>query len=117
MILNLGIQCMEDCFADHAEDCINSDWEEIWAAVGIEPPHPDESDNEDIAYHLQACGKSGYLVRFATPIPRDITTSSFRFSWGMYTTQWIYSETIQDACNKAIEWRRGYIEKERAKAA
>lgn len=47
---------------------------------------------------------NGFLVQAATPVRSYSCADWFGCSWGYYSTQWILAETIDKACEMAIEW-------------
>lgn len=108
-IFHLGAQCITDEFSwpSELEDLFNDCYEDVFNAIGIEPP--EDEDKGYIIEHLLENNKLGFLVQFATPVPRDITESGFTFSWGYYTTKLIYSDNFDDACKQALVWREEYI--------
>ena len=115
-IFHLGAQCITDEFSwpSELEDLFDDYYEECFEAIGIEPP--EDEDKGYIIDHLLDNEKLGFLVKFATKIPRNITDSGFSCSWGMYTTKLIYSDSFEDACRQALKWRDEYIEKKLAEA-
>ncbi len=52
-----------------------------------------------VAERLLFARKDGYLVEYGTPI---ITDGSY--SWGHYTTEWFYGETVEDTFAAAVTW-------------
>ena len=115
-LLNLGIQCFNDGLPDHIYDVIKMGGEEIWAAIG--KGGPDTSDMDAIIEHLWVNGVYGFLVQFATPNPTKFIGGGYAtMGWGMYTTGWVYAETLEEACGKGIAWKKAYIEEERILAS
>lgn len=117
-IIHLGTQCIDDCsWTDDAEEAFMNDFERVWEAIGISPPEEEPDELWAIAEHLLHGKKNGFLIQFATPMPRNITKGgSYSFSWGAYTTHWVYADSFEIACEKAIEWKNEYIAKEFEKA-
>ena len=117
-IVHIGTQCLDDySWSDAAEEAFQQDFERVWPALGIHPPEEDEDELWAISEHLKDHNKSGFLVQFAAPIPKFMDSDSYTCSWGYYTTEWIYAETYDAVCEKAIKWRKEYLEKEKLKAA
>lgn len=61
--------------------------------------------NEQVYRH--AC--YGYLVQYATPVftPHRGSSGDWNggsFSWGYYSTQWFYGETLEETVGKALGW-------------
>jgi len=84
----------------------------LWESIGIEPPY-DLDDPGLIFDHLMDNDKSGFLVKFATPVPQNIKDGSHSMSWGYYAAKWIYADTYQEACEKALAWRCQFVESKR----
>lgn len=114
-IIHLGTQCLGDNAASVIDDALNQDWDGIWAAIGRGEPQGDELDF--VAEHIVDKRIFGFLVQFATPVPKHITDDSYSFSWGWYHTRWIYADSFDDACQQALVWRTDYIARQREKAA
>ena len=56
-------------------------------------------------------GFYGFMVKFATPIMDDGT-----YSWGMYRTQWVYGDTVDEAMERGFKWVASQREAEAKKA-
>lgn len=118
LIIHIGTQLLDGCTSDAVEEAFNDDWSQIWEALGCRPTEDGESDMEDVSYYLRnQVEKQGYLVKFATPVPHRFTEHGYAFSWGYYTSSWIYAETYEEACQKAIEWQAEYVERKRKEEA
>lgn len=84
-------------------------------------PMTDAEEREDfntLVYH-HAC--YGYLVLYGTPIftPRRGSSGDWNggsFSWGYYSTQWFYGETLEETVGKALSWAEARRAAEIAKA-
>ena len=51
----------------------------------------------------------GFLAKVETPFPISASShTSFTFSWGMFTSTWVYSETLEELAQKATEWAEGW---------
>ena len=62
---------------------------------------------DEIACVLYNEGKlNGYLAKFAKPVATNFYESGFSFSWGWYTTTWLYAETLEDLFRKSFEWAK-----------
>ena len=118
LILHLGTQCFtqpdECCWSYAAKDVFDDEPDEVWEAIGLDIP--EHSGLDAISEYLVDNNKLGFLVRFATPVPHHITQNGYSYSWGRYTTKFVYGETYEVACRKAIDWKKVYIAKKKAKA-
>ena len=56
-------------------------------------------------------GFYGFMVKFATPIMNCGT-----YSWGMYVTQWVYGDTVDEAMERGFKWVASQREAEAKKA-
>ena len=111
-VIHIGTMCMDDAWPDIAAEAFE-DEEGVWAALGIEKP--DDVSTEAWSEALQDACKLGFLVQFATPVPEGFYEGGYSFSWGCYSTQWIYGESFESACNKAKKWQAEFIKKRHAK--
>ncbi len=59
---------------------------------------------DDIFEWLRDTGKLGFLVNFATPVMEKSGENSRSFSWGYYSTKWIYAESMEEAVDKGLAW-------------
>lgn len=84
----------------------------------------EERDDFNTLAYRHAC--YGYLVQYATPVftPRRDSGGEWNggsFSWGYYSTQWFYGETLEETVSKALSWaeacRAAEITKAEAKEA
>ena len=115
-IIHIPTMLAQDAWPEIAREAfMEDDPDPIWEEIGIEPPY--DLDDEGLIFeHLTDNRKCGYLVKFATPVPEDIKADSHRLSWGYYKMQWIYAESYEQACEKALDWRQELIDKKRTKA-
>lgn len=60
--------------------------------------------------------RHGYGILFATPVMKPIGEGGRDYSWGHYSTKWIYADTLEEAVDKAVLWaaERRQVEVERA---
>lgn len=56
-------------------------------------------------------GFYGYMVKFATPVMDDGT-----YSWGVYRTQWVYGDTVDEAFERGFKWVASQREAESKKS-
>lgn len=113
-IIHLGIQCIDELSPDVKEE-FKYDYNEISSALGLESPDLLDGDDEDISSLFIESGKLGFLIKFATPVPKFYSdnSDSYSFSWSFCRMEWIYGETLEEACKKAIEWKEVYINSEK----
>ncbi len=114
-LIHIGTMCMDDSWPDIASESFEEDFNDVWAAMGIS--EPDESCESEWSEALRDARKLGFLVQFATPVPdRFYDGGSYSFSWAFYTLHWIYDDSLESACVRALEWKEEFIEKKRANA-
>ena len=116
-IIHLAAMCMDDSWPSEVQDAFQDDWERIWPALGLD--EPDTEDREEIASRLFLKKRLGFLVKVATPIPRNFSkdSSAYQFSWGIYATEWIYDDSLEAVYEKAAAWQERLIEEKRKAAA
>ena len=85
----------------------DGDYEKMFGAAL--PSHVDDEDEEDVAQHMVLSGMNGLLCHCRTPSPIDAHGTNYR--WGMYCTFWVYSESLEDAFEKAVKEGRRLKEK------
>lgn len=75
------------------------------------------SRNDSVCEWLSDQKKLGFLVKFATPVMEKRGGGSRSFSWGYYSTKWIYAETLDEAVTKGMVWvkKRRQAEDRKAK--
>lgn len=115
-IIHLATMLAHDQWPDAAKEAfMEEEPERIWSAIGIEPPY--DIDDEGLIFeHLMDHSRLGFLVSFATPVPQDIGHESWRLSWGYYRMEWIYADTYEQACEKALDWRQEFVDRRREEA-
>lgn len=108
VIIHIGTMFIDGAVSSEVRDALEFDWENIFTAIGCDQP---EHEDEDfiVDYFRDEVNKQGFLVRFSTPIPKNISRHGYSISWGSYMNKWIYADTYQEACNKALVWRGDYI--------
>lgn len=113
-VLHLGTMCMDDAWPDIAQETFEDD-ADIWTALGMAEPELESDDPEGWSETIRDARKLGFLIQFATPVPDRFYEGGFSFSWGWYTTRWIYDESFESACEQAMKWQKEFIEIRRAK--
>lgn len=109
-ILIAGSICCGDAFPEDLNDFFEEEDEKtIAGCLGEIPDYVDlfapNYERQDAIYEwLRDAGKLGFLVQFATPVMTPTGKNSRSFSWGYYSTTWIYAETIDDAVNQGLKW-------------
>lgn len=116
VVLHLGTMCLHDAFPDAAKEAFEDDADEVREALAWPGKLPEDFDAEEIADLLRRAKKQGFLVKFATPAPVDFTETGHSFSWGYYSTKWIYAEDFEEACRGALAWAEKYVADRRAAA-
>jgi hypothetical protein len=111
-VIHIGTQCVAEYLPSNVSELFRDGWDLIFKAMGLDEPvfDPAKYDFEELSWHLRENKKQGFLVQFVTPAPRNFTSAeSYSHSWGTYATEWIYAETMQDACDQAFLWQEAYI--------
>lgn len=75
-----------------------------------------EYDHSDFVEWANRHNKLGFLVQFATPVIQG-DSSCRTYSWGHYSTCWIYAETLAEAVEHGLKWVPERRAKEALKAA
>lgn len=126
-ILHLGAMVTEaDIVPDAVEDFIDDLDSHLaaelaedmpWLAKLLEQETDSEEDSPLSRYeqtglfnelvYRHAC--YGYLVQYGTPVftPHRGSNGDWNggsFSWGYYSTQWFYGETLEETVGKALSW-------------
>lgn len=115
-----GVLANDELPDDFEDFLCDEDWDVLEACFGHIPQRvKDEAeDNHDAALPdwLRESRKLGIVLQMATPvmIPKGNGTS---YSWGYYTTKWVYGETMAKALEAGFAWVKKQREKERAAAA
>lgn len=118
-VIHLGTMCLGEDWPDISKEAFDYDRDEILNALGLPFAEDDDEIPEDFWEFdqlLSSRGKLGWLVLFATPVPRNFSESGYSFSWGHYATQWIYGESFEDCCQQSIKWQAEFIEQRRKQA-
>lgn len=130
-IIHLGSMVTDsDAIPDCLQDFLDDLDERIEASLCEDMPwlhellEDTEEDTEPMAQlfneqlYRYAC--YGYLVKYATPVMKAYKSGSeWRsgiYSWGYYTTQWFYGESLEETTRKAIAWAEQCRADEKAKA-
>ena len=115
-IIHMGTMCSTDPMADVAHEAFEDDWDQIWSAIGIEPPRLDAEYGE-ISEVIIDHQRFGFLVQIGTPVPQRFGTGqTYTCSWGHYQLKWFYGESMDEIYTKAAKWQTEYIEQKREQA-
>lgn len=112
-----------DTLTEDLVDFFDDDIETVERCLGKLPSWMDPDDArtnelaEDICHWIYTTGRIGFLVQFATPVMEIQGGSCRRFSWGYYSTRWIYAETVDDAIDQGLAWVKERRLSEELKAA
>ena len=101
-IIHIGTSIGEStALSDPLYQAIEEDGNLICEALSIDMAEPDAFEHDEVIDASVACGKLGFLGQFGHAFERE-----GRRSWGMYTLQWLYADTIDELFQKAIEWAK-----------
>lgn len=93
-----------DAWPDAVSDAFdNGEAEGLFVALGIEVDS--ELTKEDFVATLAPGSRRQWLVQFATPLPLDAQAGEDKETWGCYLKQWFCSDTFDDTCRQARQWR------------
>lgn len=116
-----GAMAAIDRFPDDLNDFLNDEDDDTIAECFGETPDwvdlPLRGDESAVwvCEWLRDAGKFGFLVQFATPVMKPYSPTGRTFSWGYYSTKWIYAETVEEAIDKGLAWVAERRAKEDAK--
>ena len=121
VILLAGALASEDDIPSDLDDFLDDeDDETIEKCLGKIPDWVSKENRDrksDIAQWLIEAGRFGVLVQFATPIMTPLGEGAMSFSWGFYTTTWVYADTIDEAVDKGLAWVKECRSNENEEAA
>jgi hypothetical protein len=121
VILLAGALASEDDIPSDLDDFLDDeDDETIEKCLGKIPDWVSEKSMDrkiDIAQWLIETGRLGVLIQFATPIMTPLDEGAMSFSWGSYTTTWVYADTINEAIDKGLAWVKECRSNENEEAA
>lgn len=108
-ILHLGAMCISMSPSHALETALDEDLPEIQEALEVSSFPYGESVHEVVDFLIEE-EIAGFLVRMATPVPKDIEPSgSYGYNWGHFTSKWFYGEDIADIYRQAEKWRVEYL--------
>lgn len=106
---------LEEFFDTEELDTIQECFGEIPPNIDLDETSRWERD-EQINEWLSNSETLGFLVQFATPVMESDGTGGSIFSWGCYTTKWVYAETMDEAVVKGLAWAEECRRKEDERA-
>ena len=122
----IWLACQSDRYTDELEDFFQDEEpENLDKICGVKFPRElledDSREVGEIMTFLYDKKKLGILVQVATPIPQVFHKGMdgyTHYGFGMYTTQWMYTETLDESfIQRVMEWKKEYVAKCRKKHA
>lgn len=113
------------CLADPPSDLEEMIEDDIWDADMILAAAPwlkemlDEGiEAEEVVSEMFNRGMKGFIAQVARPSPRDFSADgkSWTSSWGSTRIEWMYADTLDELCVKAIEWGEKIVTDARTRA-
>lgn len=117
-ILHLGTMMLETP-PESLKKAFEYDGDDVFPLLGIDEEgvfgYIGDHDEDDLLKALADVKATGWLVKFATPVPQDFSPdgSSWSQSWGFYATKWIYGNSYNACCKLAIRWANEYVNRAR----
>lgn len=111
VVIPLCTSIIDDTVPYCFEQELATDAEEMIAAIGLGKEF-EKAELEEISEEIFTRCKSGFLIKFATPVPQNIRYPrvSYSCSWSYYSTKWIYKDTFENCLKEGLRWREAYIE-------
>ncbi len=106
---------LRSMFVDTPENGVwrlfEDEFEDILEAMDVKPPKEAMGDIAELgAVFLRRDEFAGLLVRFDTPVPRNVKEKGgYSCGWNMYHSKWFYCDTLQEACEKALVWQEAIV--------
>jgi hypothetical protein len=105
-------------------DAIDDDFDDVMDLLGATESLKAEIEGESrgwarddlIAELAVSRDAPEWLVKFATPVPKNIKGDGYSFSWGHYTCKWFAGSSYEGLCRNALEWQERFISEMRLKA-
>jgi len=113
------------CLADPPSDLDELVQDDLWDADYILAVAPwikeilDEgSDADEVVSEMYNRGMRGFIAQVATPSPHKFSADgkSWQTSWRSTRIEWLYADTLDDLCIKAVEWAEGVVAAARERA-
>ncbi len=106
-IFHLGSMCIGGCIPKVLKLSMSEYMDEVTDADDVDVKSK-ITDIETLIDFLKEKKRLGFLLHVATPVP-DFSNDSKKpsLNWDHYSTEWIYSETFEEAAEVAIKWAKG----------
>lgn len=108
-IILVGAAMTDGAFSDDLNEFLDDEDEKtIVECFGEIPEYVDIEGhgyerNDSVSEWLYDAKKTGFLIQIATPV-MEKHGSSRSFSWGYYSTKWVYAETLDGAIEQGMKW-------------
>lgn len=103
---------------DAVENFFEEDFKDIESCLGELPEYVkddiESNEHDSLVEWLIDNGKLGFLLKMATPIMEQCGNGA-SFSWGYYTTKWVYGDTLDSAIEAGFSWVAEQRKKENIK--
>lgn len=107
-ILHIGASLSDDSFPEN-NNVFDDHHTEICELLGIKEEDVDEWGLEEI---LSNTSKKGFVGVVKTPVPKNVgSDGSYVCSWGDCALGYVYAETFEGLCKKAVKWAVKYEKK------
>ena len=99
----------DGALSDDLHDFFDEEVETIERALGRVPDWIDLDGSsrriaDGVFEWLTDAGKLGFLVQFATPVMEKTGEKSRTYSWGYYSTYWVYGDSFDEAIALGVAW-------------
>lgn len=111
-LIHIATMALPGSMADDVFEAFEDGGDELWSALELDSSY---DDSWEIWENLYKHKKLGFLGEFATPIPKYVSSSMYVWSWGRYTTKWIYAETLESLYLQAVDWQEKFEETQKQK--
>jgi len=117
-IIHIASMCYGDSPSSLVKEFFEDYADKVWDTIGlVRPEEGTEDDIEEIGIYLLDSDRQGFILEVSTPLPRFVgeDAKSYTMSWGLYTQEWVYGETFEEAFNKGADWCEGVLAREKKK--
>ena len=109
-IFHLGSMCIQGCIPEALKLSMSEYLDEVTDKEDVDVKSK-ITDVETLIDFLKEKKRLGFLLHVATPIPVFSNDSKNPIlTWDHFSTEWIYSETFEEAAEVAIKWAKGLFE-------
>lgn len=70
----------------------------------LEVVESDDPLEEAFGEWATEAGKLGFALKFATPVMKPVGKDCSTYSWGRYSTTWVYGDTLHQAVKLGLTW-------------